>query len=139
MRRVRTHHLLILVAMLHLLADAALAGEAVLCVGADDHQEIEAGHTGVLCHPAEAESRNPTGLQAAESAPDDCTDRLLHSASAEMTSEHSDGSDLEPPALSLPSLAGEANLLEFSSLRAAGSSDPPPPGLVAHRTIVLLI
>jgi hypothetical protein len=88
MKRTRVHRFLILTALLHLCADVALAGGGVLCVGPDDHQEIEFGHFGSDCGSlkgAELMERSAEfafgvrpALEIGAEDCADCTDRPLH-------------------------------------------------------------
>jgi hypothetical protein len=78
------------------------------------------------------------GADRIGAAPGDCTDQLLHQASAEMPSDHSDGSDLGPPTLLLPGFDGARESRPLFSCDGADSVAVPYAQRL-HRTIVLLL
>lgn len=142
MKSSRSHRILLLAALLHLAAEAAAAGGAVLCVGPNDHQAIELGHSAQGCEPpdeaAAVVAHDAFAANPAADLPDcaDCVDTPLH-ADAEMAP----GRDVQaamphlvlvdaapaPPATPWTRERGDANHLDLS------------PTMRAHRSIVLLI
>ena len=137
MKHSRRNRLLLLVAVVHLVADTVFAGDMVLCVGVNDHKAIEAVHLDTACPMTATNQRDRAGLRSIDTTPVDCSDQLVHAASAEMVSEHADGSQLEAPAVLLSSPRGET--YAQASFPPGAASRSAPPALQSHRTIVLLI
>lgn len=96
MKRTSTKHILLLTALLHLFADVALAGGAVLCVGPDDHAAIEIGHLAPDCEIVQEARplRTDTALESGTCS--DCTDSLLHEEAELAPRRVSDDLDAQP-------------------------------------------
>ena len=124
--------------MIHLFADVAFAGGAVLCVGPDDHAAIEVGHLSPDCEPLRPSGLH-TGIGDAYSTSGDCaecTDIPLHSE-AEMASEPlSWNPDV---AAILPDVRRPDPLRYHEGEAPTVPSGGLSPTLRAHRSIVLLI
>ncbi|HEB91797.1 MAG TPA: hypothetical protein ENI85_19635 [Deltaproteobacteria bacterium] len=147
MIRHRTHHLLLLAALAHLLADIAFAGGAVLCVGPADHAAIEAGHFAADCQPlpslgAEGTVRpsDEASRQMAFRIPGDecadCTDMPLH-GDAEKTAEEFSWNPGPVSALPDP-FSLQPSCLDRIAQHVGPTADVCPT-LRAHRSIVLVI
>ena len=76
MRRTK-YRLLLITALLHLFADVAFAGGAILCVGSNDHLAIEAQHA-VSGDCETIEQTSEVGFTDAKSGAEDCSDSPLH-------------------------------------------------------------
>jgi hypothetical protein len=132
----RTHSILLLTAIFHLLADVAFAGGAVLCVGANGHTEIEAGHVARDCgsfRDAEVQANDPLFANGKTS---DCTDFLLH-GDAEMASKDASWDPAPPAVLTLTS--GLYPVLVRGCDLHIGLCTDLTPTMRAHRSIVLII
>lgn len=130
--RTRTHHILLLTALLHLFADVAFAGGVVLCVGPNDHREFEQSHlAGASCEAVTA-SDGSTGL------PSDCSDSELHS-DAEIASANQDDSVPAPVFVALPSVFQAAVPTRTASSLPFARAPDLAPALLGHRTTVLLL
>lgn len=137
-RRIRIR-LLLATALLHLLADVAFAGGAVLCVGSNGHLAIEAQHAvTVLCHPDlpdEAAAVPTTDLVRADSG--ECDDRPLHSEAEFVSKTNEDGDTGHAVAVSTASVFAATR--PASSYLLGARSDRISPHIRAHRTTVLII
>lgn len=136
-RRTRIR-LLLATALLHLLADVAFAGGAVLCVGSNGHMAIEAQHAvTVLCHPElPDEAAVPTtDLVRAESG--ECDDRPLHSEAEFVSKTNEDGNTGHAVAASTTSVSAATR--PASSYLLGAHSDRISPHIRAHRSTVLII
>ena len=132
----RTHSILLLTAIFHLLADVAFAGGAVLCVGANDHAEIEAGHVARDCRLFEDAIAQAGDPQFAMGETSDCTDIPLH-CDAEMASKDS---SWDPASPAVPTLAlGSYPLLVRGCDLLIGLGTHLTPTMRAHRSIVLIL
>ena len=136
MKRNRTHSILLLTALFHVLADVASAGGAVLCVGPNDRAEIEVGHLASNCEPFQ--DTNATGSDPAFAIGDstDCTDIPLHS-DAEKASEDLSW-DPDPPSALGFYLGSQPPFTRGSELYIGQGTDLTPT-MRAHRSIVLII
>ena len=132
----RTHSILLLTAIFHLLADMAFAGGAVLCVGANDHTEIEAGHVARDCGPFQDANLQANDPQFAIGETSDCTDIPLHS-DAEMASKDFSWDPTSPATLTLTSRSYPL-LIRGRDLHIGLGIDLAPTMRV-HRSIVLII
>lgn len=133
MRRTRTRYILLLVALLHLVADAAFAGGVVLCVGPNDHRALETGHLGG-CEV----STPKRDLAQLDTLPSDCSDSAVHS-DPELVNENEDASKVAAPLLALFSSPPADRFLAGSEHRGHRRSPGLPPGLSLHRSTVLLL
>lgn len=137
MRRARTHHVLLLIALLHLFADAAFAGGVVLCVGPDDHRALESERSVDFGCEALAPSANAQRAEL-QALPGDCDDSPVHS-DAEMVSKEQESSGSTPGQISLlVSLDFRTSLAPRAGLTLATASGRAPE-LRALRTTVLLL
>lgn len=133
MTRTKTRHILLLVALLHLVADVAFAGGAVLCVGPDDHRALETEHLGGCDEPAfERDVAQLDSLQ------EECDDTEVHS-DPELVSENDQASKVPAPLLALVSSPPRHTVAESPVLSAFQRSPGLPPGLSALRTTVLIL
>lgn len=136
MTRTTTQRLLLCAALLHLFADVAYAGAAILCVGPNEHRAIETEHPLAQGCPSQPTS-DAAGFSNASST-GDCIDSPLHSE-AELVSSSTDTCDGVSSAATL-SVALEAERLALARLPRAQARDPDlPPELRAHRGTVLLL
>lgn len=137
MRTISKQRLLLCLALVHLFSDAAYAGGAVLCVGPDDHREVESEHVADLgCQTAAQQEPEQVGPGTGESPSETCVDSPLHS-DAEIVSQIDDGSDLGiAGAIVHPSEGVRKNTAPLASLVRAPDVLP---ALRAHRTTVLVI
>lgn len=137
MRRTSAQRFLLLIALFHLFSDAAYAGGAVLCVGSDDHRQVESEHVADLgCQTATQQQPGEVGPGTSESSPESCVDSPLHS-DAEIVSQIDDGSDLGIAGTIVhPSEGVRKNTAPLASLARAPDVLP---SLRAHRTTVLVI
>lgn len=133
MRRPRARHLLLLVALLHLAADAAFAGGAVFCVGTDGHRALETEHLA----DAGCEIREIGEEPTLDSLPGDCTDSPVH-PEADMAPGNQDP---KPPLtlLALPGSFVVAPPCRAPVVRPHPRAPLSPQGLIAQRTTVLLL
>ncbi len=135
----RTHSILVLAAMFHLLADVAFAGGSVLCVGPNDHAEIEVGHVARDCGPSQevqqGDVQDGDSLLSIGDA-SDCIDIPLH-ADAEMVFEDLSW-DLDTPPI-VDASFGAARLLERGQDLYIGQATDLTPAMRVHRSIVLLL
>lgn len=80
MKRRAKHRLLLVAALVHLLADVAFAGGAVLCVGSNDHVAIEVPHaTEAACQPGTSAGGVVHAKAFTPADSEGCEDRPLHS------------------------------------------------------------
>lgn len=137
MHRTWLRHLVLLTAFLHLFADVALAGGAVLCVGPNDHEVIEFGHIAPDCEALANTATRGSDTPLGPGSCSGCEDRPLHDE-AELASGHEPGDYDAPPALAVriipapTSLARGVVLPRLNRLVASGI-------LRAQRSTVLLI
>jgi len=138
MIRRRKYRLLLITALLHLFADTAFAGGAILCVGSNDHVAIEAQNA----FPGDCqtvEQASEVGFTDAQSgAEGGCSDIPLH-ADAELVSTSDEASGFSPNLVAVLGNPFESDLTQMRAgyLRQRGAQ--PPPELRAHRTTVLLL
>ncbi len=140
MNRTTRNRILLAFALLHLLADVAFAGGAVLCVGSDDHRAVESQYLADLgCHgenPSQPDSTAPSVSDAVEQS-GDCTDSPLHSEA-----EFFAASDRAPDApAGLVHAAFDQHLAsaDAARLRPSARTASESSTLRAHRTVVLII
>ena len=138
MRRTK-YRLLLITALLHLFADVAFAGGAILCVGSNDHLAIEVEHSSPGgCQTASDSNLFEVDVADDSSQTEDCVDRPLHSE-AELLSSSEDASDLIPNVIAIDDhLYG----FDLDSVRLSCSIQRGPSlaaDLRAHRTTVLLL
>ena len=136
MKRNRTHSTLLITALFHLLVDVAFAGEAVLCVGPNDHAAIEVGHLARDCASFQEANVGGSGPELAIGDSTDCTDIPLHTE-AEMASEDLSWDPNPPSALAF--CAGSGAPLTLGSELCVGQGSDLTPTMRAHRSIVLII
>ncbi|MBW2270721.1 MAG: hypothetical protein JRH16_19320 [Deltaproteobacteria bacterium] len=137
MRRAQTRHLLLLIALLHLAVDVAFAGGVVICVGPDDHRALESEHISRL--GCEASSLlGEAGHAAADFSPRDCSDSPVHSE-AEMVSREEDPAAFVVWRVALPIPLELDAPLAGTTLGVLARAPALAPGLLAHRTTVLLL
>jgi hypothetical protein len=137
MTRRTEYRLLLITALLHLFADAAFAGGAILCVGSNDHVAIEAQNAfSGDCQTAEQSSE--VGFTDAQSGAEGCNDIPLH-ADAELVSTSNEASEFSPNLIAVLGNPFESDLTRMRAgyLRQRGAQLPPD--LRAHRTTVLLL
>jgi len=139
MRRTK-YRLLLMTALLHLIADVAFAGGAVLCVGANDHLAVEMQHgASVDCQAEELAAEATLAETYVDSSSEDCTDRPLHSEAEFVSGSREKTSELiQDSAIALDAIFG-IDLASASSFDRRGSVKTLSPHLPAHRTTVLLI
>ena len=144
MRRTK-YRLLLMTALLHLIADVAFAGGAVLCVGANDHLAVEMQHGASGDCQAENLAAEATLAETyvsevyADSSSKDCTDRPLHGEAEFVSGSREETSELiQDSAVALDAVFG-IDLASASSFDCHGSVRSLSPHLPAHRTTVLLI
>ena len=137
MRRTK-YRLLLIAALLHLFADVAFAGGAVLCVGSNDHLAIEAQHAVAGdCETIEQTSEvRFTGN--AQSGAEDCTDSPLH-VEAELVSTSEEASDLNPNSLAAFGNPSKADLTQLHAGYVRQRAADLTPDLRLHRTTVLIL
>lgn len=138
MKHNRTHGILLLTALLHLLVDVAFAGGAVFCVGPNNHAaiEIEVGHFARDCGPFQDAKVKGSDPELAIGDSTDCTDIPLHSE-AEMVCEDLSWDPNPPSALAFSSGSGPP--LRPGSELCVGQGTDLTPTMRAHRSIVLII
>ena len=134
MRLPRARHLLLLVALLHLAADVAVAGGAVICVGPEGHRALETKHVaGAGC-----EARPMVEEPSLDSRPGGCSDSPVH-PEADIAPGSQDPTPLAPTLLALPSPLAAEPPLRPSSTGAHQRAPDVGSGLIAQRTTVLLL
>jgi len=140
MRRKRTHSILVLTAVVHLLADMAFAGGSVLCVGPDNHAEIEVGYTARACRPAVnltlAEVAEQDSDLAFTSSPG-CVDFPLHVADEMVTEDLSWDFDAPPLVATMPIASDPPS--QSGPASRIGQVIGLTPTMRAHRSIVLIV
>ena len=137
MMRHTKYRLLLITALLHLFADVAFAGGAILCVGSNDHIAIEA-QRGVAGDCQTVEQTSEVGFTDAQSNPEDCSDSPLH-AEAELVSTSDEGSALNPDLVAALGNSFESDLTQLHAGYLRQRAADLPPDLRAHRTTVLLL
>lgn len=131
------HRLLLFTALFHLLTDLAFAGDVILCVGPNDHVAVETEHlSNSGCQ--RAGNTSPSDDPGASTAAGDCDDRPLH-VEAEMASSSNDGSDTRAKTIAFAGVVRPDRLIAAPHVRQRARAPDLPPGIHAHRTIVLLI
>lgn len=135
----RTKYCMLLVAALvHLIADVAFAGGAVFCVGPDDHRAIEFQSAATAGCP-QADADTSFGHTISDAGSGDCSDSPLH-PDAELAPKPDNGSDLAPIFGALPSTNHRiSNVTTERGICPLNRATGLPPGLRAHRTIVLIL
>ena len=136
MRRTK-YRLLLITALLHLFADVAFAGGAILCVGSNDHLAIEAQH-GVAGDCQTIEQTSEVGFTDAQAGDEDCSDSPLH-AEAELLSSSDEASALNPNLVAALDNPFEYDLTQLHVGYLGQRAADLPPDLRAHRTTVLLL
>lgn len=136
MRPTQARHILIFVALLHLLSDAALAGSLVFCVGPNDHRALEVEHLGVAgCESSAAET---DGVASLTPSPGDCADSPLH-PEADIAVGTQDWGRASALLSGLPSPFASASILGRSELHARVRAPDIARDLLAQGTTVLLL
>ena len=137
MKRTWVRQVLLLTALIHLFADVALAGGAVLCVAPNGHTAVEIGHLAQDCETLSGARTLGPGTVFESDACADCTDSPLHEE-AEMASRRISGDFDGPPALAVHGIP--VPLLEADGIeRVIQNRLDISTTIRAHRSIVLLI
>lgn len=137
MKRTSKQRLLLFLALFHLFSDVAYAGGAVLCIGPNDHREVESEHVADLgCRTAAPQQTAAIERGASEPSSEACIDSPLHS-DEEILSQIDDGADL----FMVGVIAHPREALGKTGSARASSGHAPSvlPALRAHRTTVLVI
>jgi len=132
MKHTRIHGVLLAAAFLHLFADVAFAGGAMLCIGPNDHRAIEVGHLTQNCESLqETWTTQNSGLAGGA-----CTDSPLHTE-PEMSSKRTSWD--APASTSLVSLVGGSVPPTVDIWHPIRQSSGLSKTIRAHRSIVLII
>lgn len=137
MNRTVRNRLLLFLSVFHLLSDVAYAGEAILCVGPDDHRAIESEHlVEVGCENGTTASLPSLSVMAG-AASENCTDIPLRTDAELFTS--SDPSPDFQPLVVASSFASTLFLPTRNVVRPRARAPAESTSIRAHRTVVLLI
>jgi hypothetical protein len=132
----RTHSILLLTAIFHLLADVAFAGGSVLCVGPNDHAQIEAGHVALDCGSFRSAAVRGNDWPLAIGDASDCVDIPLHEEAERVSEELS--WDLDRPSVVDSTLCSDLLQKRGRDLHVGQGADLTPT-MRAHRSIVLIV
>jgi len=137
MKRTLLKHALLLAAILHLFADVAFAGGAVLCVGPNDHSAIEVGHLAADCETLAEVGALASMDEFGPGSCNGCIDSPLH-AEPEIASKRI-SSNIDAPALLAPRVLSVQPAIQGRTERLGHNRLDLSMTVRAHRSTVLLI